>query len=325
MSQPPEPSNDATPANSQRLFREQAVEFHRRGGLRGDVLHITPGLLHAVQWFVFAIAACGVSFVCTAEVHKYASGPAVVLLDQRHDVSANRSGVVEAIEVKVGQHVSAGQVLVRLGAPSETAELNAAIRELDDQLVLLLRSPGDPSARQELLALRSRRAVAETALERSFLRAPRTGEVVDLRARVGQLIEAGTPLLALQAEPHGAEVVALLPGPDRPRLKPGLPVSLRVDGFERSRIELRVERVDEQVLGPAEAMRAVGSELTGSFEVQGPIVLVHARLPAAELQAQGVAYRLHHGMLARAEIAVDREPLLYAWLPGLREALSDVF
>ena len=62
-----------------------------------------------------------------------------------------------------------------------------------------------------------------------------------------------------------------------------MPVSLRVDGFERTRLELRVDRVDEQVLGPAEAMRAVGSELTGSFEVQGPIVLVHARLPAAEL------------------------------------------
>jgi multidrug resistance efflux pump len=320
---PPEPSNDSGAAGS--LFRPQAVDFHRRGGLRGDVLHLTPGILQAVQWLVFALAALGLSFVCTAEVRKYASGPAIVMLDQRHEVSANRAGVVDEIHVKVGQHVSAGQLLVRLGAPSEVAELNAAIRELDDQLVLLLRNPGDPSARQELLDLRSRRALAETALERSMLRAVSAGEVVDLRVRVGQLVEAGTPLLAIQSEPHGAEIVALLPGPDRPRLQPGMPVSLRVDGFERTRLELRVDSVDEQVLGPAEAMRAVGSELTGSFEVSGPIVLVHARLPAAELRAQGVAYRLHHGMLARAEIAVDREPLLYAWLPGLREALSDVF
>jgi multidrug resistance efflux pump len=324
MSLPPEPSNDSARIAGG-LFRPQAVDFHRRGGLRGDVLHLTPGILHAVQWLVFALAALGLSFVCTAEVRKYASGPAIVMLDQRHEVSANRAGVVDEIHAKVGQHVSAGQLLVRLGAPSEVAELNAAIRELDDQLVLLLRNPGDPSARQELLDLRSRRALAETALERSMLRAPSTGEVVDLRVRVGQLVEAGTPLLAIQNEPHGAEIVALLPGPDRPRLKPGMAVSLRVDGFERTRLEVRVDRVDEQVLGPAEAMRAVGSELTGSFEVQGPIVLVHARLPAAELRAQGVAYRLHHGMLARAEIAVDREPLLYAWLPGLREALSDVF
>jgi multidrug resistance efflux pump len=324
MNLPSEPSNDSAQAPGG-LFRPQALEFHRRGGLRGDVLHITPGILHAVQWLVFALAALGLSFVCTAEVRKYASGPAVVMLDQRHEVSANRSGVVDEIQVKVGQHVAPGQLLVRLGAPSEVAELNAATRELDDQLVLLLRNPGDPSARQELLDLRSRRALAETALERSMLRSPSSGEVVDLRVRVGQLVEAGTPLLAIQNERHGAEIVALLPGPDRPRLKPGMPVSLRVDGFERTRLELRVERVDEQVLGPAEAMRAVGSELTGSFEVQGPIVLVHARLPAAELKAQGVAYSLHHGMLARAEVAVDREPLLFAWLPGLREALSDVF
>jgi multidrug resistance efflux pump len=321
MNLPSEPSNDLAPS----LFRPQAVEFHRRGGLRGDVLHITPGLLHAVQWFVFALAALGISFVCTAEVRKYAAGPAVVMLEDRHEVSANRSGVVDAIQVKVGQHVSAGQLLVSLGAPSEVAELNAAIRELDDQLVVLLRNPGDPGARQQLLELRSRRTLAETALERSQLRAPTDGEVADLRVRVGQRVEPGTAVLAIQNAPRGAEVVALLPGPDRPRLKPGMPVSLRVDGFERTRVELLIERIDEQVLGPQEAMRAVGSELAGSFEVQGPLVLVHARLPEAQVRAQGINYRLHHGMLARAEVAVDREPLLYAWLPGLREALSDVF
>ena len=213
---------------------------------------------------------------------------------------------------------------MRLGAPSESAELRSVQRELDDQLVLLMRHPEDHSARQALLELRSRRELAETALERSVLRASRDGEVADLRVRVGQLIEAGTPLLAVQAAPHGAQITALLPGPDRPRLQPGMPLSLRVDGFERTHLSLRIERVDEQVLGPAEALRAVGSELAGSFEVQGPIVLVHARLASPELHAAGSAYRLHHGMLARAEVAVDREPLLFAWLPGLREALSDV-
>jgi len=306
------------------LFREQALEFHRRGGLRGDVLHITPGLLRAVFWLVFALAALGISFVCTAEVTNYAMGPAVVLLEQRHEVTATRAGVVSEILVRVGQRVRAGDLLLRLGAPSESAELRSVQRELDDQLVLLMRNPEDRNARQELLELRSRRELAETALERSVLRAGRDGEIADLRVRVGQLIEAGTPLLAVQAAPHGAQITALLPGPDRPRLKPGMALSLRVDGFERTHLSLQIERVDEQVLGPAEALRAVGAELAGSFEVQGPIVLVHARLASPELHAQGSAYRLHHGMLARAEVAVDREPLLFAWLPGLREALSDV-
>jgi multidrug resistance efflux pump len=129
---------------------------------------------------------------------------------------------------------------VSLGAPSEVAELNAAIRELDDQLVLLLRNPGDPSARQELLELRSRRTLAETALERSMLRAPVEGEVADLRVRVGQRVEPGTAMVAIQGASNGAEVVALLPGPDRPRLKPGQQVSLRVDGFERTRLGLQI-------------------------------------------------------------------------------------
>jgi hypothetical protein len=104
-----------------------------------------------------------------------------------------------------------------------------------------------------------------------------------------------------------------------------MPLRLHVDGFERSAIELEIERIDEQVLGPAEAMRALGVELTGAIQVSGPIVLVHARVPDTNFRSRGVAYRLHHGMPTRAEVAVAKESLLYAWMPGLGEALSDVF
>ena len=79
------------------------------------------------------------------------------------------------------------------------------------------------------------------------------------------------------------------------------------------------------MLGPAEALRALGSDFVGAIDVQGPVVMVHARVPDAGFHSRGVAYRLHHGMPTRAEVAVAREPLLYAWMPGLGEALSDVF
>src|SRR5688500_13485571 len=93
------------------LFRKQALEYHRRGGLRGDVLHITPALLDAVLWLVLVIAGTGLAFVCTAEVRKYATGPAVVLLEERHEVTANRAGVVAEIAARVGERVQAGDVL----------------------------------------------------------------------------------------------------------------------------------------------------------------------------------------------------------------------
>lgn len=307
------------------LFRKQAMDFHRRGGLRGDVLRITPGMLESVHWLVFAIAALGLAFVCTAEVRKYATGPAVVLLEHRYEVTAQRAGVVHELRARTGQRVRAGDVLLALRAENEAAELDAAERELDDRLVLLMQSPDDADARAAVLALRTRRDLAAASLERSLVRAPHAGEVVDLRARVGQLVEAGAAVMAVQSEPRAAQITVLLPGADRPRLRPGMPLSLRIDGFERSRLEVSIERVDEQVLGPAEAVRALGGELAGTFDAQGALVLVHARLPADVLRAHGVQYRLHHGMLARAEVAVEREPLLYAWLPGLGEALSDVF
>jgi multidrug resistance efflux pump len=307
------------------LFRKQALEFHRLGGVRGDVLHITPAMLGAMQALLFAIAVVGLTFVCTAEVRRYSNGPAVVLLDGRHDVTADRPGVIGSIDARVGQRVHAGDVLVHLSAQSETVELAAIERELEDQLLLLMRQPDDHAARDALIALRARRDVAETALERSVLHASDDAEVVDLRVRVGQRVEPGTPLLALQGAARNVQLTALLPGPDRPRIRAGMPLRVRLSGFERASLELQVESVDEQVLGPREAMRAIGPELADAFEVSGPIVLVHARLPLDGLKVRGVQYRLHHGMPGQAEIAVEREPVLFAWLPGLREALGDVY
>ncbi|HTU59754.1 MAG TPA: HlyD family efflux transporter periplasmic adaptor subunit [Polyangiales bacterium] len=306
-------------------FRPEALAFHARGPQRSDVLHITPQLLHAVFWFVIALVAVVLAFVSSSQVTDYAEGPALVLLDNRHDVTASRAGVVVEVRARAGAHVQEGDVLLQLHSATEAAELASLERELSDQLVLLMRNPADRAARDSVLGLRTRRDVAKTALERSVLRAPISGTVTDLRARAGQMVEAGAPLLALQAEATGAHVTALLPGPERPRLRPGMPMRLHIDGFDRTALDLEIERVDEQVLGPPEALRVLGSELAGAIDVQGPVVLVHAYVPDASFHSRGNHYRLHHGMPTRAEVAVAKEPLLYAWIPGLGEALSDVF
>lgn len=306
-------------------FRPEALAYHARGTQRADVLHITPQMLHAVFWFVGGLTAIVIAFVCNARVIDYAEGPALVLLDNRRDVTASRAGVVVDVQARAGAHVREGDVLLQLHSATEATELASLERELSDQLVLMMRNPADRAARDAVLSLRTRRDVAKAALERSVLRAPISGVVTDLRARPGQMVEAGAPLLALQAEATGAHVTALLPGPERPRLHAGMPLRLHIDGFDRTTIELEIESVDEQVLGPPEALRVLGSELTGAIEVQGPVVLVHASLPDASFRSRGTQYRLHHGMPTRAEVAVAKEPLLYAWIPGLGEALSDVF
>lgn len=306
-------------------FRAEAVAFHSQGAQRSDILHITPRLLHAVLWFVLSLTVLVLAFVSVAQVTDYAEGPALVLLDNRRDVTASRAGVVVEIATRAGARVREGDVLLKLHSASEAAELASLEREIADQLVVLMRNPSDRGARDALLALRTRRDVAKTAVERSVVRAPMTGVVADLRAREGQMVDAGAPLVALQAEPSAARITALLPGPERPRLAAGMPLRLHIDGFDRTVLTLEIERVDEQVLGPSEALRALGSDLVGAIDVQGPVVLVHARVPDASFHSRGTQYRLHHGMPTRAEVAVRKEALLYAWIPGLGEALSDVF
>ena len=69
-----------------------------------------------------------------------------------------------------------------------------------------------------------------------------------------------------------------------------------------------------------------GKEEIEKLRAQVPaVVLVHARVSDDSFKSRGVSYRLHHGMPAKAEVPVNRESLLYAWMPGLGEALHDVF
>jgi multidrug resistance efflux pump len=182
--EPTPPENAAAPKLTVASpFRDEALAFHARGPLTADILHITPQLLHAVFWFVAGLVAMVIAFVCTAQVTDYAEGPALVLLDNRHDVTASRAGVVVDVRARAGAHVREGDVLLQLHSATEAAELASLERELSDQLVLLMRNPGDRGARDAVLGLRTRRDVAKTALERSVLRAPISGIVTDLRAR----------------------------------------------------------------------------------------------------------------------------------------------
>jgi multidrug efflux pump subunit AcrA (membrane-fusion protein) len=209
-------------------------------------------------------------------------------------------------------------------ASGEAAELESVERELADQLAKLLRDPGDAAARDAMVSLRSRRDLARANLERQALRAPYAATVGDVRVRAGQLVEPGMPLLTLLGEDAGARLTALLPGRYRPLLARGQRLRFIADGFPRALHELAIERVGDQVVAPAEALRFMGRDASAQVALDGPVVLVHARLPGRTFASEGASYRFHHGMQGRAETAVRHDSIAFTFIPGLRLALDHV-
>ncbi len=305
------------------LFRKEAVEHHTRGGLRGDVLRLTPRSFFFVHWILLGLAVAAVVFSFAGQIDEYAIGPAVVRVEGRVEVTAPVGAVVLEVEVSPGDVVRAGDVLLRFDASAETAELAAVEQGLGERLSAMLRDSGDAAAREAVASLRLRIEVARSSLARKEIRAPHAGVVGDVRIRSGQLVEPGMPLLTLRAEQGASSVAALLPGQFLPLLRPGQKLRLTLDGFERSVQALTIERVGDQIIGPTEAARYLGRELGDAFAITGPVVLVHAHLSGDSFTSQGNEYRFHHGMHGTAEVAVRTKSIVRTLFPELAGALSD--
>jgi membrane fusion protein (multidrug efflux system) len=306
------------------LFRGEALEHHRRGGMRGDVLQLTPRSLFWTHWLLLLALAAAIYFAFVGQIDEVAAGPAVVQVSGVHEITAPRPAVVSSVEVTPGQRVKRGQLLLRMHSSAEVSELESAERELQDQLAKLLREPGDAVAREAIVALRSRRDLAAAKLARQEVRAPEDGTVGDVRVRTGQLVDPGMPVVTLLGDAGGAEVTALLPGRYRPLLHPGMELRFVADGFQRAVQALKIERVGDQIVGASEAARYLGRDLGGSLQLAGPVVLVHARLDDLEFESEDERYRFHHGMHGRAESVVRQDSIAFTFVPGLEQLFDNV-
>ncbi|HEX4961926.1 MAG TPA: GAF domain-containing protein [Thermoanaerobaculia bacterium] len=301
------------------LFREEAVEHHQVG-LRseGDLLRVDPGWMRWTYRLLLAVLVASVLFCVFAKVREYASGPAVVRLGGRTDLTATADGTVIDVGVTTGQAVEAGRLLVRFYGAREAAELSRIDHELELQLINRLRDPSDRGAEQNLLSLRAQRELARANLAEREVRAPAAGTVSDVRVRPGQHIVPGQTLLSLVRGQEHPQVIALLPGEFRPLLKVGMPLRMEVQGYRYAYQHLVVESVGDEVVGPAEARRALGDELADAVQLTGPVVRVTARLASNTFESDGKVRRFHDGMWGTAEVRIRSERVLVALVPALK-------
>jgi membrane fusion protein (multidrug efflux system) len=310
-----------------KLFRSEAVEHHRRKKVRAELLSLDPtttawGTHLVAVGFLFLLG-----FLAFGRVNEYATGPAVVRLSGRTTVTSPEAALVQQVMAMPGQHVKQGDVLVKLHAERERAELEALGQELDAQLVRVLMRPEDSSARETLASLRSRKDVALQRSESRTVRAPVAGIIGDVRAREGQPVEPGLSLVEILDETSTVDVIAVLPGRYRPYLQRGIPLRFELDGFPRHVHAIEASNVGDQIVGPREAARAFGPDLEGALPIEGPVVIVEGHLPATTFTVQEGTFRFAHGMVGKLETIVRNERLAYTFVPALKsffEPLDDM-
>ncbi len=111
---------------------------------------------------------------------------------------------------------------------SSTARVDAATRNL--AVAKLPARPDQIAAAEQTLAARAAAvSAAETRLARRSLAAPATARVADTYFRVGEMVPAGSPVVAL-LPPENRKIVFFVPEPQRSAVHPGTRIALACDG-----------------------------------------------------------------------------------------------
>lgn len=305
------------------LYRRPAIEaWLRQGDAPSDPLMLPPVWSRLAFWLVLSIAGAAIALLLFAEVNQYAAGPALVSAGRRYDLLSPTSGIVSSVEVRPGKPVAAGQVLLRFDDSQQRDELARLDREFELQLIRGLQDPADAGAEAALIALGVPRELARAKVDERVVVAVQAGTVADVNVRPGQYVGPGELLATLTADDAMPTVLVVLPASYSPRLRPGMPVELRMEGYQHSYQTAEVEAVGNQAVGPSEIKRFLGPQLADTLPLSGSSVILRARLPGLTFRSGREVYRYHSGMRGQASVRLSSERLVLTVFPWLK-ALTD--
>jgi membrane fusion protein (multidrug efflux system) len=258
-------------------------------------------------------------FLTFAKVNDYGQGFAIVRLERKIAVTAKAQGVVTRVPVQVGERVGEGSILAELDDSREHAEVLRVEHELDQELIRWLRDPSDSAAGRQIAELRTQREVALVNQRARTVVAPQAGVVNDIRAMAGQVINLGDTVVSMSnADDPAYTVLAIFPGRYRPQARVGSQMRLEFVGYPFSYQSVTVLSLGEEVVGPKEARRIVGSEQADSIAIDGPVFVAKAVLPSDGFSVDRVKYGYFDGLVATAQVKLRGEPILVMLIPGLR-------
>jgi multidrug efflux pump subunit AcrA (membrane-fusion protein) len=300
------------------LFRAEALRYRAERTTDGELLDLSSDWTRWTYWLLAAAFAAGLIYCVTGALHEYATGPAVVWFSGRTQVTASVAGTVEEILVSPREAVEAGQVLVRFSSAVEAADLGRIDREFELVLAKSLGDPADQTTKATLTALRTERDVAAARLGQLSIRAPHAGVIGDVRIRAGQLMSAGDVVVTLVSPDQRGSVLVVMPAQYRPQLAAGLTMRFEVRGYRYAYQELAVSAVGTQIIGPNEVKRYLGQEIQDTITIEGPVVLIEAKLASSTFMVDGETFHFFHGMSGTGEVRVRTESVLFSLVPGLR-------
>ncbi len=277
------------------------------------------------------------------ELSRWLAVSGTMLPVRQATVKSKVSGDVRQITVREGEAVTAGQVLVKVDTSdldarllerqgqleSARAQLAMAEKNLGNSQKLLKQSfisqnAFDDSESKQKVTLGSVKSaeaqvrLAENALKDAVATAPLSGVVSKRHVQPGEKVAFDAPLVTV-VDLRDMELQALIPAVDIPEIKPGMTVSLTVDGFGERKFTGRIERIAPSTEAGTRAILVfVGipnadAALRGGMFATGRIALsagaAVASLPASAVRNEGgqtFVWAIDDGKLVKRAVVVGR-------------------
>ena len=306
-------------SSPENIFRTEALDHHRSGGQgQGDVLRLSPAWMNWTFRLLLCFFLASLLYLCLGRMNEYAAGPAVVRAKFKTEVTCPVSATVQEVVVSPGERVQAGHVLVRLDNEGQMAAVTRCEQDLEVELAACLRDPLDEAARRNAASLRSQLAYARLMLAARQLTAPVGGVVSDVRIRPGQSLLPGQLAVTLLGPDSQLTLIIMLPGYFRPQLEIGQSGRFEIAGYSHTYQPVSLNKIADEVVGPAEARRYLGQEIADAITVSGSVVLTEATLSGDYFHADGQRYIYADGMQGKVQVRVRSIPIILNLVPGLR-------
>ncbi|WP_439100983.1 efflux RND transporter periplasmic adaptor subunit [Congregibacter sp.] len=172
-------------------------------------------------------------------------------------LTAETSGDITAMHVASGDNVDVGELLISIDEEFEVAtrkRLEARLllaEQLYERDARLIKENSIPQSqldqsRADLQSAQGELAEIDAVLKNKRISAPFAGRLGIFQVRLGDYVEAGTPLVTLQ-DVSRLEVDFSVPDRYAPLMQPGLQIVLRTAAFPDRRFSATLRAVDSQI------------------------------------------------------------------------------
>lgn len=222
---------------------------------------------------------------------------------------------------------------------SAQRELFGILRARDDLEFAELQSVNSYEAglaERETNLIAAQRTVSELAarLDTRKILAPMTGRVVETKASIGAVLQAGAPVLSIRPATTALEALVYVPSADGKRVRPSMEVLVSPSSARKEEYGAIRGRVAEVSVFPASLEGMVATlqsrDLAEAFASEGPPYVSRVALDSDPLTASGLAWTsakggsrvVSSGTLVNVEIKVESQAPITLIAPALRELLG---